>query len=327
MEVTFRAHPKVSLQTAEIAFLANGATSFSSFISILTQNANKWAADGWGGYISFGANERYFAGMTLFNAKLSLAEATTSMAPAMNFAKSFANGIALASTVTSSGSFYSTYKSYILPNEDPVGVSQSMASRLVPSSLLATAVIIHHALLRLLLTDCLQAGQKSVASALTQICDRLIYPTSPTQTDPNSLKYGSPVEILLVAPSSYTPFPGESFNDSSVTPAWRTSPWHVAFGQGFSNEADAATIKQAFVAANSAGDILRSISPNSGAYQNEADVYEPDPAAAFWGQDNYQKLLAIKAEVDPNNILTCHGCIGWDKWDPRFSCYPDIESS
>ena len=142
MEVTFRAHPKVSIQTAEIAFLANGATSFNSFISILTQNANKWADDGWGGYISFGASERYLAGMTLFNPKLSLADATASMAPALNFAKSFTNGIALASTVTSSGSFYSTYKSYILPNEDKVGVSQSMASRLIPRSLLATVVII-----------------------------------------------------------------------------------------------------------------------------------------------------------------------------------------
>jgi hypothetical protein len=140
MEVTFRAHPKVSIQTAEIAFIANGAASFNAYLNILTQNANKWAADGWGGYISFGATERYLAGMTLFNPKLSLAGAQASMAPAINFAKSFTNGISLASTVTSSGSFYSTYKSYILPNEDPVGVSQSMASRLIPSSLLATAV-------------------------------------------------------------------------------------------------------------------------------------------------------------------------------------------
>jgi len=131
----------------------------------------------------------------------------------------------------------------------------------------------------------------------------------------------------MVAPSSYTPFAGESFNDSSVTPTWRNSTWHVAFGQGFSNEADTATINQAFVAATGAGDILRSITPGSGAYQNEADVFEPDPAGTYWGQDNYQKLMAIKAAVDPNNILTCHGCIGWDKSDPRFACYPNIGSS
>jgi FAD/FMN-containing dehydrogenase len=99
----------------------------------------------------------------------------------------------------------------------------------------------------------------------------------------------------------------------------------VALVQSWSNKADASTIHDAFVAVHEAGNLLRDITPGSGAYQNEADVYEPDPVGTFWGAENYQKLSAIKAELDPHNIVTCRGCIGWDQSDPRYGCYPDID--
>lgn len=41
-------------------------------------------------------------------------------------------------------------------------------------------------------------------------------------------------------------------------------------------------------------DPIRAITPGAGAYQNEADVYEPDPIGSFWGEKNYARLLAIK---------------------------------
>jgi hypothetical protein len=115
---------------------------------------------------------------------------------------------------------------------------------------------------------------------------------------------------------------GESFADSSVTPAWRNATWHVAVGENFANNANTTTIAKAFALANGAADILRVITPNSGAYQNEADVFEPDPIDSFWGQANYNKLKTIKKKIDPKNLLTCWGCIGWNPNDPRYSCYP-----
>lgn len=74
-------------------------------------------------------------------------------------------------------------------------------------------------------------------------------------------------------------------------------------------------------------DLLRDLSPGSGAYQNEADVYEPNPVDSFWGQENYAKLVAMKKELDPENVLTCWGCVGWDRTDPRYGCYPTGVSS
>jgi hypothetical protein len=68
--------------------------------------------------------------------------------------------------------------------------------------------------------------------------------------------------------------------------------------------------------------LLRQLTPDGGAYQNEADTFEPDPADSFWGIDNYNKLMALKQEMDPQNLLIGHQCISWDKTDTRFSCYP-----
>lgn len=66
---------------------------------------------------------------------------------------------------------------------------------------------------------------------------------------------------------------------------------------------------------------MRAITPTAGAYQNEGDVYEPDPVNSFWGKANYDRLLKIKQTLDPNNVMSCFNCIGWVKDDPRFKCY------
>lgn len=87
---------------------------------------------------------------------------------------------------------------------------------------------------------------------------------------------------------------------------------------------DKVTISTAFTAVHAAGDKLRALAPNSGAYQNEADVFETDPVGAYWGKENYNKLSAIKHAIDPDNILTCWDCIGSVRTDDRYQCYPDI---
>jgi FAD/FMN-containing dehydrogenase len=69
---------------------------------------------------------------------------------------------------------------------------------------------------------------------------------------------------------------------------------------------------------------VRDITPNGGAYQNEGDTFEPDPINSFWGSKNYDRLLALKREIDPKNLLTCHQCVGWEPSDERFSCYPQV---
>jgi FAD/FMN-containing dehydrogenase len=50
-------------------------------------------------------------------------------------------------------------------------------------------------------------------------------------------------------------------------------------------------------------DELRKITPNSGAYWNETDRYEPNWEESFWGKENYAKLKTIKQKYDPNGVF------------------------
>lgn len=54
---------------------------------------------------------------------------------------------------------------------------------------------------------------------------------------------------------------------------------------------------------------IKDITPNAGTYPNEADYFEPNWQQSFWGE-NYAKLLEIKKKYDPDNIFSCHHCVG-----------------
>jgi hypothetical protein len=140
MEATHRAHPKVSLQVAFIAFTAASQTAFNNFIHLLTQNANTWGSQGWGGYISFGGSSALAAGMVMFNPLLNNSAATASMASVMAYAASNASASTLVDGIYQTTSFWQAYQNFILPVEEKVGVGSLMASRLIPKSLLATTV-------------------------------------------------------------------------------------------------------------------------------------------------------------------------------------------
>lgn len=59
---------------------------------------------------------------------------------------------------------------------------------------------------------------------------------------------------------------------------------------------------------------LRRLSPESGAYINEAD-----PSNPYWKHDyygaNYDTLLQIKHKYDPTGLFWCKPCVGWDEFD------------
>jgi hypothetical protein len=53
------------------------------------------------------------------------------------------------------------------------------------------------------------------------------------------------------------------------------------------------------------------ISFGYGTYVNEASDYMTNWQSNYWGE-HYPQLLKIKKEVDPDNFLTCHHCVGSD---------------
>lgn len=134
-----------------------------------------------------------------------------------------------------------------------------------------------------------------------------------------------PVEMLMTTPYNYEVPEDPVEGGTSINPVWRQATWHMVFKYGFSGDAPQRVMKHAYSVVHDATTILREIAPEDrGCYLNESDIFEEDGAEMFWGMENYKRLLKLKRDIDPDNVLSCWGCIGWDPSDSRFSCYPDF---
>ena len=45
-------------------------------------------------------------------------------------------------------------------------------------------------------------------------------------------------------------------------------------------------------------------------------VLESSPKHAFWGK-NYDRLLSIKRNLDPDDVLWCFPCVGSERWQQQ----------
>ncbi|KAJ7693434.1 FAD-binding domain-containing protein [Mycena rosella] len=126
---------------------------------------------------------------------------------------------------------------------------------------------------------------------------------------------------FIFANAPYSVSQDASLGPASVTPAWRTSVWHVIAGAGWTFDTPPEVQSLLYAGITASIDPLRAITPSSGAYQNEADLHEPDFSTAYWGE-NYARLEQIKRKYDPNHLLDCWNCVGWKGAnDTLFSCY------
>lgn len=233
--------------------------------------------------------------------KLTLAQAQASMKPATDFATALLPNLSvpLVINIQTHANYLEYYNSAIpqaLSNEG-VGTGVAMASRLISTQNFATP-----------------AKKSQLIDTFTNLLE-----TAPI--------LGS---LLMVPPKNLalpeTDLPGGP-GESSLNPAWRTSYYHSIFETTW-NPSDTTyggfgSAAAVYNATTRTLDPLRAITPEA-AYQNEGDTYEPNPEESFWGTENYERLLRIKKEVDPGNILTCHQCVGWNEADARFGCYPKV---
>ena len=62
-----------------------------------------------------------------------------------------------------------------------------------------------------------------------------------------------------------------------------------------------------------------------GVYYNEPDYDLPDWKIDYWGSmETYERLLAVKQKLDPDNVLWCRNCVGSDLVDFETPC-PIVE--
>ena len=90
----------------------------------------------------------------------------------------------------------------------------------------------------------------------------------------------------------------------------------IATGEGSlytNNHPDLAKARANAGRIHAAMSALRAAAPNTGAYVNECDYFQPDWQKAFWG-DNYARLARIKRRYDPTGLFTVHHGVGSEAW-------------
>ncbi|KAF2438004.1 FAD-binding domain-containing protein, partial [Karstenula rhodostoma CBS 690.94] len=95
----------------------------------------------------------------------------------------------------------------------------------------------------------------------------------------------------------------------SVNPAWRNTLTHLVVVEGWQDGIAQPWIDSVYQDVSVKVQKLRDLSPETGAYMNEPDSYEPEWQHAFFGE-HYGRLKAVKSKYDPGNVLWCRRCVG-----------------
>ncbi|KAI6713372.1 FAD binding domain protein [Diplocarpon mali] len=102
--------------------------------------------------------------------------------------------------------------------------------------------------------------------------------------------------------------------DNALNPAWRETIVHFQVSRTWLDDLPAATVERTYDdITNNRGSKLRQLAPDTGAYFNEADPYEPDWQNTLFGK-NYPRLQFVKQKYDPNGLLWCPHCVGSEEW-------------
>ncbi|KAL4929863.1 FAD-dependent oxidoreductase [Aspergillus undulatus] len=311
-EMSTLAHPEKPMVQITAAFVNLTSTVASELITIMVENADRWASEGWGGYIILGPLENSTSTFFMATSMLDQSEGEASMKPITDFASRV--GALAVANVKMTETYYEVLYGLIADEPStPLGRegALAMSSRIITRETFQGAG--NQQRLSSVLMDILSSSQQGIYDMSADLPPLFICVTAPTsysQNLPESDKPGGP-------------------GASSMTPAWRTGVWHTIHLRPFADNtiSDSDAVRDIFQTSHDTMNSLRQLTPNGGAYVNEADPFEADPVKTFWGEANYARLLKIKEQVDPANLLTVHQGVGWDSGDERYACYPDVDTA
>ncbi|KAI8969352.1 hypothetical protein BDF20DRAFT_991129 [Mycotypha africana] len=306
LEATVRAHPYIDkFQSLSLTINFTTFEAQKAYHLELARLASSFARERWGGYgVSY--SDKSSAAIFGTPSHQSKEDAVRSMQPLINFL----NTQKAAGDVTSILWKFDTFNGFFdffsvlssTTSSYSVGLNTLLSSRLIPEK------VLNDVELRQQLTDQMSTGLAKISDGLDDI-----------------RTFKAAVGYFPVTPVNV---PDEE-RETSVTPAWRSSLWHVIFTLQWEgeDESDNDYISAIAQKISSAADGLRKVTPGSGAYINEADVLEPSWHDSFWGGENYKRLLQVKEKYDPENVFHCWKCVGWNKelQKEKYKCYNNLE--
>ncbi|KAF8152983.1 FAD-binding domain-containing protein [Crassisporium funariophilum] len=193
-------------------------------------------------------------------------------------------GLGGVSNVTEIATYFEWFSSYVQGTAGSIGLPNALASRLIPQKNHAT-----------------EQKRAQLLDAIMSAIDASFF-----------------LQIHFTTPFG---FKGSDGSDTSVNPIWRSSLYQIIFVNTWDFDSTLADRQMAYARSTKSANFLREITPDAGAYHNEADIHEPDWQWSFWNK-NYERLVDIKKKYDPHHLLDCWQCIGWEgSYNPRYACY------
>ncbi|KAJ3281274.1 hypothetical protein HK104_000110 [Borealophlyctis nickersoniae] len=129
---------------------------------------------------------------------------------------------------------------------------------------------------------------------------------------------GTTVIWHLVASNAVAHPPKQNPSPAAVNPAWRKALLHVVYTQSLP-PLSMMPITEALIAylrnsVTQRTEILKQLAPDSGCYINESDAFEEGWEQSKYGA-NWDRLRKVKRMVDPERVMVCRQCVGWEEWE------------
>ncbi|KAJ5173316.1 FAD-linked oxidoreductase sor8 [Penicillium capsulatum] len=99
----------------------------------------------------------------------------------------------------------------------------------------------------------------------------------------------------------------------SANPAWRNAGISMVIGTPYNYTSRAQAVRDQSLMTESYMPSLTELSPESGAYLNEADWRTPNWQEEFYGE-NYPALEAVKFKYDPEHVFWARTAVGSQRW-------------
>ncbi|KAK4224107.1 hypothetical protein QBC38DRAFT_515614 [Podospora fimiseda] len=269
--------------TAGIVQIGNGDGE-RRFLELLTDNMVAWALKGWGG--ALGVN---YAIMVNSDEAVGVEEGKKDLKGIIDLAEGNEGGYW---NVRKYENFYEFYKGVINTSTDaqPVGMGVGLltTSRIIPVGAFES-----------------QERRKKMVD---------------TVMDMQGM--GMSIGLLATMPFLY----GRNMTEEelrkkrAIHPGWYNSVWQIVGYSSLMGSSSFEERKGVVEMLKVGTDMLRELAPEGCTYSNEGLAWLDDWKREFWGEKNYERLLRIKKKYDPDGLLGCWHCVGWDESQKDYEC-------
>ncbi|KAK7920117.1 hypothetical protein PG985_008139 [Apiospora marii] len=290
LSATHRVEPRMPIAYADIR-LPSDITSETAleWVELLLEDSLEWGRTGWGGHVT----GTYVVHVNPLPAFTSSDDGAAAAKAAFKRQTDFALAHGGTSTIVVGESFRAVWDEYIQP--DPASARNGarvafVSSRVLPNEKFATPEARGDIIAYMRRAQGLGFDPKTMYT-----------PVTTPYTYNGSALWNRP----------------QSEHGTSMTPAWYGALWHFETSGTFAWDATYEERLDALVRLGNMtrqAETLDGLGDKGGSYQNEANPFTRDWRRAYWG-DDYPRLLEVENKYDPDRLLNCWKCVGFEEGD------------